>query len=288
MKFGPVGAPPRPERWSAELNFLAFRMDGQPDVPNLPANSRVRISMQWREPHDREVAETEYRDPIAPLKLLLLRQRDPSGEKLATDEMELIAQTEGLIERLRVEPEYGVYEQTLELTLPADGRYALRIDGKVPLGLRPGGTLGIVEQAVRWEMRPRLFIDVLDAPTRGRGRIVFNDYETQLGGVAVPADARTVVAVGAIQPNKAPRPFSAIGAGPQSELMIKPDVITYDQLPRLGDGNGPAKGSSLSAALATGMGTSLLSAGAQPAYFMKYLRIPPGQYFEIPDSWIKK
>ncbi|MCE9532150.1 MAG: hypothetical protein K8T89_13660 [Planctomycetes bacterium] len=285
MEFVPPGTPLRAERWSPELNFLSFRSDKKADEAELPAGARVRLTVQWRESHDPGISETEYRTPIAPLNLRLLRQRDPGAEKLANDEMEVIARTEGDPERLVSEPEFGVYEHAIELTLPAAGRYALRVEGKQPIGVRPGGSYGIKDQEVRWELRPRLFIEVLDLPTRSKGRIVFGDYESFLGGVAVPGDARTVISVGAMAPSRRPQGFSAIGAGTVSDLFIKPEVMTYDQIP--GFTEGPAKGSAMAASLATGLSSCLLSAGANPADFLRTLRIPPGQIFEVPDGWLK-
>ena len=288
MEFAPAGVPLKLERWSPELNFLAFRPEAGRDELDLPAGAQLRITIQWREPHDPEIAEFEYREPIAPLNLMLVRQRDPNAEKLASDEMEVMARSEGNADRLLAEPEFGIYEQAIDLTLPAAGRYALRVLGRHPIGVRPGGTFGIRDQEIRWELKPRIFLEVVDAPTRSKGRVVFGDYESFLGGVAVPADARTVVAVGAMHANRKPEGFSAIGAGLVSDLFIKPDVMTYDLLPKLGDGTGPAKGTALSAALATGMGTCLLGAGAESTNFLRYLRIPPGSIFEIPPDWIKK
>lgn len=288
MEFAPFDAPRKPGRWSPELNFLAFRTDGKPDVLDLPANTRVRISIQWREPHDPEINVMDYRLPIAPLNLMLLRQRDPSGEKLAMDEMEIMARTDGSPEQLRLEPEYGVYEQSIDLTLPAEGRYAIRVSGKQPNSIRPGGSLGIRDQEIRWELKPRIFVEVLDAPTREKGRIVFGDYETFFTGVSVPADARSVVAVGAMHASKKPQGYSAIGAGLVSDLFVKPEVMTYDHLPKLGDGTGPARGTPLSASFAAGMSACLLTAGAQSGDFLYHLGIPPGSVFEIPEGWIRK
>jgi hypothetical protein len=278
------GAERRTGRWTPELNFLAFRPEEGKDDFDLPANARVRISVQWREPHDPEVAETEYRQPIAPLNLRLLRQRDPGAEKLATDEMEVIARSEGYPERLHSERAFGCYEQSIDVTLPAAGRYALRVEGRQPLGIRPGGALGIREQEVLWELKPRVFVEVLDAPTRAKGRIVFDDYITENGGVSVPADARSVVAVGAVDPMKRLRPSCATGAGPSSEGFVKPDVVTFDQLPGLEDA---PKGTAMAAAVATGTGASLLSAGATPANFLFYLKYPPGSLFAVPESWLR-
>ena len=182
----------------------------KPTFPPIPA---CAVCIQWREPHDPGIDEVEYRQPIAKLNLMLLRQRDPTGEKLPTDEMEVVARSEGDPERLFAEPNFGIYEQSIELILPAAGRYALRVEGRHPIGIRPGGSLGIRDQEIRWELKPRIFLDVVDAPTRAKGRIVFGDYESLLGGVAIPGDARSVVAVGAMRPSKQPESFSAWAPG---------------------------------------------------------------------------
>jgi hypothetical protein len=278
----------RPERWTPEMNFLAFRPHNAADVADLPDKARVRITIQWREPHDSRVPEEEYREPVVSLGLMLLRQRDPTGEKLPSDEMELMARSEGSPERLHIDPNFGIYEQSIEMILPASGRYTLMVPGNKPLGIRPGGALNVNEQEVEWDLRPRIFIQVLDDATRAKGRIVFADYQSFLGGVAVPADGRNVIAVGAMHASRRPQHYSAIGAGMAADLFVKPDVMTYDQLPKLGDGSGPARGSTLSAALATGMGASLLSAGVPSASFLEKLRIQPGHIFEVPEMWLRR
>lgn len=288
MEFNAPGELLRPERWTHEMNFLSFRPYGAADTADLPEKARVRITIQWREPHDSRVSEEEYREPIVSLGLALLRQRDPTGENLPSDEMELMARSEGLPERLHIDPNFGIYEQSIELSLPASGRFALMVPGHKPLGIRPGGALGVNEQFAHWELRPRIFIQVLDDATRAKGRIVFGDYQSFLGGVAVPADGRNVIAVGAMHSSRKPQPYSAIGAGMAADLFVKPDVMTYDELPKLGDGSGPAKGSTLSAALATGMGASLLSAGVPSANFLEKLRIQPGHIFEVPEMWLRR
>jgi len=287
MEFAAADEPLRKNRWTRELNFVKLRTDAGPDEADLPAGMRLRVSVQWREPHDPKVSEVEYRRPLAPLSLMLVRQRDPDADKLADDEVEIMARSGTAPERLVSEPDFGIYEQSIELVLPAAGRYAVRVDGRQPNTLLPGGALGIREQEIHWEFRPRLFLEVVDPATRAKGRPIFGDYESFLGGVAVPGDARTVVGVGAMHANRQPEPFSAIGAGPVSDLLIKPNVMTYDQLPKLGDGTGPARGTALSAAFAAGTGTSLLSAGAESANFLRYLRLTPGSILDVPKDWRK-
>src|SRR5207245_8694836 len=231
--------------------------------------------VQWREPHESSLPESDYRAPIAPLRLQLVKQRDPSGEKYGSDEIDLVAESEGLPARLQIEPTYGIYEHSLEVTLPADGRYAVRIEGRVPGNIRPFGAPTLAGQEVTWELRPRVFVESLD----GRGRFALADYSSTDGGVAVPADARSVLAVGAAGPDGKVRRFTASGVGPETDLLRKPDLIAPDTIP--GVGEGPARGSDLAAAFAAGWAACMESAGMKPGTF-DLLRIPPGGIIAVP------
>ena len=215
--------------------------------------------------------ESDYRVPVAPLRLQLVKQRDPSGEKYGSDEIDLIAESEGLPARLQIEPAYGIYEHSLEVTLPADGRYAVRIEGVVPNNIRPYGTPTLYGQEVTWELHPRLFVESID----GKARLGLADFTSPASGVAVPADARSVLAVGAAGPDGKIRPFTATGVGPETELHQKPDLLAPDTLPGLGDG--PARGSDLAAAFAAGWAATLQSAGLKPGSFHLFAD-PPGRH----------
>ncbi len=70
--------------------------------------------------------------------------------------------------------------------------------------------------------------------------------------------------------------------------MLKPDVLLYDRLPKLGDGTGPAKGTALSAAFAAGMSASLVSGGAPTTGLLRSMRIEPGYIFEIPEGILRR
>src|SRR5262245_8894248 len=272
----------KPERWSHELNFLSIRKDGK-EVFDLAAGSKVRVSVQWREPHDPRMSELDYRVPVAPLKLQIVKQRDPAGEKFASDEIDLVAESEGLPERLHIEPNFGVYEHSMEITLPTDGRYAVRLEGRVPNHLRPFGVPTLEAQEVRWELRPRVFVASAD----GKVDFALGDYASSGGGVAVPGEARSVFTIGAAGPDGMPRPYSQSGAGPVTELAVKPDLLAPDALPKLGD-RPAASGTALSASFAAGWAATLRSAGLQPATFPHALRIPPGGLIEVPESWLRK
>ncbi|HJZ90580.1 MAG TPA: hypothetical protein VKE40_06875 [Gemmataceae bacterium] len=281
MEFAAASDPLKPDRWSHELNFLTTRKDGK-DTNDLAGGSKIRVSVQWREPHDPHMSELDYRVPVAPLKLQLVKQRDPSGQKYASDEIDLVAESEGLPERLHVEPNFGVYEHSLEITLPSDGRYAVRLEGRVPNHLRPIGVPTLEAQEVKWELRPRVFVASAD----GKGEFALGDY-TSPGGVAVPGDARSVFTIGAAGLDGKPRPYSQSGAGSQTELATKPGLLAPDTLPKLGD-RPAATGTALSASFAAGWAAALRSAGLQPGNFPHALRIPPGGVIEVPEGWFRK
>ncbi len=72
-------------QWTTELNFLAWQPYGKAEVADLPEGTRLRLSLQWREPHDPDyfaAAEGQdfYRKPLANLKLALLRSAMPAAK----------------------------------------------------------------------------------------------------------------------------------------------------------------------------------------------------------------
>jgi hypothetical protein len=304
MEFAAADAPLPPGRWTPELSFLAWQGFDGASVPDLPAKARVRVTMQWSEPHDPELAisaDDPYRSPVANLNLLVLKQRDPTGTKVASDEMELIARTYGTPVRLQARRVNGVYEVSTEFDTPAGGRFAVRVEGSIPESIRPVGDRGGAV-VLRPEIRPRLFIEVLDAESRGKGRVVFQDYNGgdnwpasaqdqfpagQYGGVGMPADARRVLAVGAARANGKPQFYSSIGAGPTRELFVKPELLAFDSID-LGGGV-KAGGSWVAASFNGGVVACLLGSGApaEPTLLLELLKLPPGSVLRIPASWIK-
>jgi hypothetical protein len=278
MEFVPPSQLLAKDRWSRELNFLA-RRNNDSNVVDLKQGDKVRVSIQWREPHDPTLTEVDYRIPVASLKLQLVKQRDFNGEKYSSDEIDLIASSEGLPERLTLGSNFGVYEHSLEVTLPADGRYALRVEGQVPNRIRPPQVTTLPSQEFSWEIRPRIFVQAAD----GKEPFVLSDFASEDGGVSVPADSRGVYAVGAAGKDGKALPFSATGAGPLIAQGVKPDFLAPDVLP-----GSKVHGTAVAASLAAGWGASLLSTGLQPASFPQILRLPPGGLAEVPTWWIGK
>ena len=286
MEFAPESTAVPADRWTRELNFLHLAPPAMDGTFDLPEGAHLRISIQWREPHDPDLPESFYREPIVPLRLVLVHQRDPNGATVPSDEMEVLARSDSVALRLVNTPNYAIYEQVVEATLPVAGRYALRVEGSVPRSLRPGYMPIVPALEQEWELRPRVFIETLEGISPEAGRVVFGDYAVSAGGVGMPADSRGLLTVGAANLEGKREPFSAIGAGPAMELFAKPELWAYHDLGMLGDGTGPAQGTALSTSFSAGMSATLLSAGASQTNFLKSLGIPCGYLFEIPERWI--
>jgi hypothetical protein len=260
----------RPQRWTAELNFLAWQPHAGERTLDLPAGAKVRLSLQWREAHDPaplRLGEDAYRVPLVNLGLMVLRQRDPDGQKLPRDAMEVVNASDALPyrlpQRLDNRPNSAVYEQVLEFTAEKAGRYAVRVDGRLhPSFLPPGaGTLPSADRF--WELRPRLFVQVTDPASRSRGRPVWLDYATGEGSLGMPADANGAVTVGAADAEGQARPFSPRGPAWSLILLAKPELVVPDGL-ALGDGGPRVTGTAVSAGFAAGVAACNLSLGAAP------------------------
>src|SRR5262249_1042546 len=178
LEFAPLGQPLKRDRWTPALNFLAWQPFGAAAAPDLPEKARVRVTIQWREPHDPDLtfeADDPYREPLANLGLLILKQRDPTGAKLATDDLDWGARATAPAVRLRKDLASGTYEQLVEFEIVSGGRFALRVEGRIPESNRPAASPTLPTQRRVFEVRPRIFVEVLDAATQAKGRIVFAD-----------------------------------------------------------------------------------------------------------------
>ncbi len=287
MEFAPEGTPLRRERWTPEVNFLAWHPFAGPRQLDLPAKTTLRISVQWREAHDPSFLrnnEDPYGEPLTKLRLVLLRQRDPSGKQLPADEMAVVARSFNPALRLSNAAEAATYEQVLEFTTEEPGRYALRVEGVAPGSTRPVNAPTLPEQkATSGELRLRLFLDVADAANRAAGRAVFLDYVTGEGDITMPGDAVRAVTVGAADRWNLARPYSAAGPALNLELLRKPNVLAYDGL-ELEPGKA-IQGTGVAAAFAGGLAATVLSNGAPPQWFRAALPSQPESILQVPERW---
>jgi hypothetical protein len=189
MEFAPAG---RPSTANPEVRYLAWKP--RPWLANaganrpgeggdivweeLPGNAVVQLTLQWREVHAPnwgQTPEDPYRAPLAPLQLVALRQRDPSGRHLPADVFEVVERSSGLPDRVENHPRYAIYQVTLRFRVPEQpGRYAVRLEGR-----HPGTTLppqaGKLPHEGRWELQPKLTVEVVDPASRAQGQAVFSD-----------------------------------------------------------------------------------------------------------------
>ncbi|MCI0464119.1 MAG: hypothetical protein L0Z62_44870, partial [Gemmataceae bacterium] len=240
LEFAGADVPPgstrrllRQGQWTPELNFFAWQPPTGPQSPELPANAKIRLSIQWREVHEPEFwtrGEDLYRTPLVNLRLVVLRQRDPTGTKLPADDLEVVARSEGLPQRLDKQPSWATYEQMLEFTIDTPGRYAVRVEGRMPDRIRPASEPMLPALQKSWELWPRLFVQVLDEPARALGRAVFLDYPTALGSIGMPADAQRLITVAAADLAGRLQAYSATGPALRLELLPKPEIRAHDGL----------------------------------------------------------
>lgn len=283
MEFAPLDVPLRPDRWTSELNFFGWQPVGEAPAQELP-KARLRVSVQWREPHDPafwQDGQDFYRRPLADVRLLVLRQRDPTGTRLPADDMEVVARSDGVPLLLDNQPSSAAYEQTVEFPVDNPGRYALRVEGRIQPTVRPASEPTLPSLQKTWELRPRLFVRALDEPARATGRPVFMDYATARGNPGMPADARAVISTGAVNASGRPEAYTAIGPGLDQELRPRPDSFTLDQLSLGVDTAQATAGTGLAAAFAAGTAASALSAGMPPTSFFRAVHQRPGGLLRI-------
>lgn len=295
-------------RWTREINFLGWQPHLGEMGPDLPEKTRIRLTLQWREPHDPDYFlppgdEDLYRKPLANLGLQLLRQRDPDTKKLPADAFEIIARTGRWPQRLEHLPGSSVYEHVLEVPLEDAGRFAVRVDkqvdshwifephperktpvyrllqGLTPTGMRPLGAPTLPALESTWELRLRLFVEVIDETNRLKGRVVFADFPTHAGSIGIPMDARNVITVGAASFDHKPQRYSASGSPAGMELSRRPWLYAYDELELA---SGGAYGTSIANAFAAGMTAAMLSGKVTRNDVLQMLRNQEGQVLRIP------
>lgn len=306
MEFASPDHPLAPGQWSREWNFLGWQPHQGKRQGELPPGSKVRFSLQWREPHDPDYfspvdGEDHYRKPLADLRIVLARQRDPMTKTLPADAFEVVARSQGQPQRLLHLPHGSVYEQSVEATLTKGGRYAVRIErpggsawvltaesgqlprmvqihGLTPTGIRPLGAPTLPALEKQWELKPRLLVQTLDDANRVRGRVVLGDFATPVGTLAMPGDARNVITVGAADWKGQPQPWSASGPPAFVELAQKPTVLAHDLV--LAD-QGPAYGTSLATAYAAGVAATLKSSGMSFDELFRFFHQHQGQALRL-------
>jgi hypothetical protein len=287
MEFAPPDTPLRPGLWTRELNFLGWQPHGKaaeqpPAQADLPAG-HLRVTIQWREPHDPAFWEKgdPYRMPLANVGLMILRQRDPTGTRLPADDLELAAQSSGLPVRLDNAPDAATYEQSVDFAVAEPGRYALRVTGRLPRSIRPPNQPGLPALETLWELRPRLFVETL-AAGKSDGRPIFWDYATGLGTIGTPADAHQAVSVAAADDRGQPEAFAPRGPAWDRALRPKPDLLSFGRIVAEPGGEALTTGPSAATAFAAGATACALSARIPAPQLWQALHARPGTVIRLP------
>lgn len=287
LEFAQKGFPLPAGKWSRELNFLGWQTHEGPWSAELPAGARVRLALQWTEAHDPNapVDPSRYRTPLTNLQPMLLKQRDPSGTLLSSDDMVVVARSVELPMLIGRANDFATFEHVVEFTIPESGRYAVRIEGRAAPSTSPPEA-NLVPAARRLgEVFPRLNVAVADAKSQEVGRPIFIDFRPIAGGIATPGDAHNVVVVGAVDGQGRPQPYAARGSAPSLSLIARPTIATFDEFNL---GNYSARGTGTANGFAVGSIAAMLSGGAPGSSDLRWLKIPAGGMLRVPSAWLEQ
>ena len=236
------------KRWTRELNFLKFLpADGGPGGP-LPADFKVRVTIQWREPHDPDVILGA--EPSFPFTLRLLKQLDPDGKTVASDRFAEVTRSDAIPARIMKTAGAGVYEQSIDVTVPA-----------------------------------RIVVEASGADSAAKGRVAFDTFTPRHVGVGIPGESLQAVTVGSAKPPAYTDVTSNFGAGPGVTLRVKPDLLTSGVL--VIDGKGSA-GTGIGTAFAGGVAASLLSSGVRAPDLVRTVKLNPGGPLVLPTDFLER
>lgn len=274
MEFAPPNYPIPTGNWTRELNFLAVRSSDGMISPTIPEKSRVRLTVQWREPHD--VAAYGGNAAMSPLTLRVLRQLDPAGNVRASDELEEVARSLGGPYRVAKEPTYVVYEQIVEFDAAVAGAYCLRVEGVT--GYDP--ILPALKPQL--EINPRLYVEFVGAaPTAGRP--IFASFASRNAGVGIPGDAKGAMTIGAGDRPDGSGFNGVTGGGTGISLLVKPELTIDGNL----DTGTRLRGPGVAAGFGGGATAVLIGGGLPPNDLFRATGMKSGGPLVLPESWLK-
>jgi hypothetical protein len=121
-------------------------------------------------------------------------------------------------------------------------------------------------------------VETIDESSRRQGRAVLADFHTEAGEIGVPAAARGIISVGAVDLKSQPQSYSAVGTPMLAELETLPLLRTYDAVELAGGG---AIGGSVAAAYAAGATASMLTAGQSQSEVARWLASQQGNVLRV-------
>jgi hypothetical protein len=282
FEFAPPDTRPPQGLWTTEINFLHWQPAGGQRSFDLPAGAKVRLTFQWTEAHDPNVSNIPgpdlYRVPLADLRVLVLRQRDPSGTRVSNDDFNVITQTEQLPQLIERQRSWATYEHVVEFAVDTPGRFAVRLEGTIPPTIRPPTVASLPIQDRSWSPHGRLFVGVTGA---SGGQLVIGDYQPGLGGLGSPGNGVYPRTTGATDAQGREQPYSANGPPSGQQLLAKPRWLAFDELPGVQGG-----GTEQATAFAAGLYASVMSAGTIESQKLNWLQVSRGGVLRVPPVWL--
>jgi hypothetical protein len=269
MEFAPPTQSLPGGSWSSEMNFLGVQSPKGETAAEVPEGTRVRFTMQWREPIDTNFPDINR--PAFPVVLRVFRQLDPDGEKQPSDEMAEVARSVGGPYPILFTDTYVIYEQILDFPATTTGRYALVVEN----GYQPEPLLPALRREV--EIHPRIYAETLSAK-QGEGRVVFRSYVTPGAGVGIPGDSAGVTTIGV------PVAGQLYGGGTGLTLRAKPDLYGPDSVDI---GGSLHRGTGIASAYIGGIAVGLVQAGASGASPFQSSGFKPFRMAIVPEDWMR-
>ena len=174
---------------------------------------------------------------------------------------------------MRRTPTYVVFEQVVEWTVAAEGRYAVRVDVPRP----PPPLLPVLASGA--EIYPRFYLERVGAKPED-ARVVFETFTETAAGVGIPGDAASALTVaGTTDPRR------LVGGGTGIQLRKKPDFLAPDDLAV----GGPAvRGPAVAAGFAGGVAACLIQSGAAVQDMFGIAGVEPGRPIVLPPEWFRR
>ena len=186
--------PPGKDAFAVENMPLLFQTQGgEKAQEQLPGETLVRVTVQWREPRDPYFNKTDRkasRMPIADLKPKLVRVEPTKGELRLADRS-ILGQASGPPLLIDHTMQSAVFESHIFFVVPQTGRYELRIEGLVPNSIIPAGAPQLPINRQKPEIHPVVWLRTFSPG----GSVVFSQ-PGERPMVGVPGDAQNVLSVG--------------------------------------------------------------------------------------------
>ncbi len=176
------------------LAILWKQTDGGKVVQELPAGTRIRTTVQWRELRDPSHSRADRnsgRTPIADLRIRLVRLEGvPGNGDARLAERVTVSQPVGPALLIDHNEQSAVFESSADLDITQAGRYEVRLEGQIPDSILPPAAPQLPINRIRSEIHPVIWLRSI-----GQGGMAVFPQTGDKPVVGVPGDAQQVLSV---------------------------------------------------------------------------------------------